>query len=259
MDALAIISAEPIARDGSTPCYLQLKRRIVQLIASGSIPHDQPLPRELDLCRALGLSRATVRRCFQDLVDEGVVVRKPGQGTFIKDQRTAYADLSLNFTTRMQSIGKVPTSRILGLRKVRAHQGVERQLHLEEGTPVWEIRRVRLGDDVPMELNYVYIPCELCPDLNRDAIKQSLYAYLASVAGVLPAAVTETYEAINLDKREAELLDQPVGKAAMRILRITSDNYGKPFESSIIISCSGHAKLKVHVGVDKTSFAAIAL
>lgn len=72
-----------------TPLYVQLKHRIALLIASQAFDTKTPLPRELEICARLELSRATVRRCFQDLVIEGRVVRKRGQGTFIKPQTSA--------------------------------------------------------------------------------------------------------------------------------------------------------------------------
>lgn len=88
---------------------------------------------------------------------------------------------------------------------------------------MWEIRRLRLADDKPMELNYVYIPVKLCPELARRDVESSLYAYIAGKTGILPASVDAVYEAVNLDKHEASLLGQTTGKAAMRIVRSTYD------------------------------------
>ena len=84
MDMISFLASEPFDRSGDTPLYVQLKHRIALLIASQAFDTKTPLPRELEICERLELSRATVRRCFQDLVIEGRVVRKRGQGTFIK-------------------------------------------------------------------------------------------------------------------------------------------------------------------------------
>lgn len=77
---------------------------------------------------------------------------------------------------------------------------------------MWEIRRLRLADDKPMELNYVYIPVKLCPELARRDVESSLYVYIAGKTGILPASVDAVYEAVNLDKHEASLLGQTTGK-----------------------------------------------
>ena len=259
MGALETIAGEPLDHLSSKPLYQQLKERILQVIAAHAIDAETPLPGEMELCEALGLSRATVRRCFQDLVNEKRVVRKRGQGTFIKEQTSGpYADIALNFSARMRESGKVPSSRILSFKRIGASAGVAASLRIEPGTEVWEIRRLRLADGSPMECNFVYIPCELCPDLTRADLEHSLYAYMARTAHVLPASFDAYYEAINLDKREAHLLEQPTGKSALRILRTTLDAHGDPFEVAVVISCDGHAKLHVQIGAEGTSFSAIA-
>ncbi|WP_158548920.1 GntR family transcriptional regulator [Collinsella sp. TM05-37] len=259
MDMISFLASEPFDRSGDTPLYVQLKHRIALLIASQAFDTKTPLPRELEICERLELSRATVRRCFQDLVIEGRVVRKRGQGTFIKPQTSAPGiDLALNFSARMREAGRVPSSQILAFSSIPAVRGIASGLKVPEGTPVWEIRRLRLANDKPMELNYVYIPVSLCPELTRKDVDGSLYAYIAEKTGILPASVDAVYETVNLDKHEARLLGQNAGKAAMRIVRSTYDKTGTPFEVGVLISCDGQAKLHVHIAADKTTFTATA-
>ena len=258
MDLISFLASEPFDREGDTLLYIQLKQRFVLLIASQTLDTETPLPRELEICDRLGLSRATVRRCFQDLVAEGRVIRKRGQGTFIKHRTTAPGiDLALNFSARMREAGRQPSSRILNFESIPAVRGIASVLKVPEGTPVWEIRRLRLADDKPMELNYVYIPVSLCPDLTHRDLERSLYAYIAEKTGILPASVDAVYEPINLDKHEASLLGQVTGKAAMRIVRSTYDKEGNPFEVGVLISCDGQAELHVHIAADKTTFTAL--
>lgn len=255
MDMISFLAIEPFDRTGDTPLYTQLKQRIILLIASQTFDTKTPLPRELEICERLGLSRATVRRCFQDLVTEGRVVRKRGQGTFIKPQIAAPGiDLALNFSARMREAGRIPSSRVLAFGSVPAVRGIASGLKVPEGTPVWEIRRLRLADNKPMELNYVYIPVKLCPELARRDVESSLYAYIAGKTGILPASVDAVYEAVSLDKHEASLLGQTTGKAAMRIVRSTYDKTGAPFEVGVLISCDSRTQLHVHIAAGKTTF-----
>ena len=259
MDILEHLATTPFDRMGDTPLYVQLKQRLIQLIASQTLDTTTPLPKELEIAERLDLSRSTVRRCFQDLVREGRVVRKRGQGTYVKPQVAAPGiDLALNFSARMREEGRVPTSRILSFHAVEAGKGIAAGLQLPEGTPVWEIRRLRLADDKPMELNCVYVPVSLCPKLSRKDLEKSLYAYIAEQTGILPASFDAVYESINLDRREAQLLGQNTGKAALRIIRSTYDNAGKPFEVGTLISCDGQAKIHIHITPEKTIFNAIA-
>lgn len=94
---------------------------------------------------------------------------------------------------------------------------------MPEGTPVWEIRRLRLANDKPMELNYVYILVSLCPELTRKDVDGSLYAYIAEKTGILPASVDAVYETVNLDKHEARLWDRtPVRRRCASCVRPTT-------------------------------------
>lgn len=199
-----------------------------------------------------------MRRCFQDLVIEGRVVRKRGQARSSSPKLQHPASTWPEFQRADARSGTVPSSQILAFSSIPAVRGIAPGSKCPKGTPVWEIRRLRLANDKPMELNYVYIPVSLCPELTRKDVDGSLYAYIAEKTGILPASVDAVYETVNLDKHEARLLGQNTGKAAMRIVRSTYDKTGTPFEVGVLISCDGQAKLHVHIAADKTTFTATA-
>lgn len=224
MDMISFLASEPFDRSGDTPLYVQLKHRIALLIASQAFDTKTPLPRELEICERLELSRATVRRCFQDLVIEGRVVRKRGQGTFIKPQTSAPGiDLALNFSARMREAGRVPSSQILAFSSIPAVRGIASGLKVPEGTPVWEIRRLRLANDKPMELNYVYIPVSLCPELTRKDVDGSLYAYIAEKTGSCPqASMPSTRRSTSTSMRRAFWDRTPVRRRCASCVRLTT-------------------------------------
>ena len=56
-----------LSHETSEPYYRQLQRQIKQLISSGKTPGGSSLPSERDLASALGLSRTTVKRCYDEL------------------------------------------------------------------------------------------------------------------------------------------------------------------------------------------------
>lgn len=254
MDSLSAIAAQPLEAESQTPLYQQLKQRILQLIATGALGASTPLPTEKQLCERFGLSRATVRRCFKDLVDEGRVTRRRGQGTFVQDpaKGDGRSGAELSFSSEMESAGRTAASRVLGLRKRESSKGVSRRLGLPDGTPVWEVRRLRLGDDVPMQLATAYIPCTLCPGLTERDLEQSLYALVAEASGALPARAEEAYEAVCLDASEAKLLGVRPGSAALRVLRTSFDSAGRPFEASVLIEPGDKSRLVVTLSTEGT-------
>ncbi len=241
MDILGAMSAKPLDYESGTPLYQQLEQRILQLVATGAIDGNTALPTETSICEAFGLSRATVRRCFKDLVEEGHVVRRRGQGTFLSHGKPVEGiTYSLNFSAEMESRGIKPSSKILHFRRVTPSEGVSRRLKIRNNAQVWEISRLRMGDGQPMRIESVYVPCSVCPDLTQEDLEHSLYGSIAEASGLLPASAREVYEAVLLDKTEAKYLQQPVGSPAFRRIRTTFDASGAPFEASVIVE-SGFA------------------
>ena len=258
MDALTAIAREPLDSTSDIPLYRQLEDRILQVIASRMLGENDPLPPELAIGSALGLSRATVRRCFEDLVKDGRVVRRRGRGTFVAPPREEHGiDVALNFTTRMKRLGKVASSRAIAFNERRATGTIATALRVSEETPLWEIKRVRLGDGVPLEYHKVYVPQSICPDLTREDLGSSLYAIIAESSGIMPDCADEIFECIKLDRYEAQVLQLAPDTSAFRVVRTTYSEYGLPFEVSISIYAAAHNKLRVHIGHSGTAFGVI--
>ncbi len=72
-----------IDRSSSEPLHAQLKELIQETIASGRLQPGDKLPTEQELCRHFGVSRTPVRQALLELVQEGLLVRIPGRGTFV--------------------------------------------------------------------------------------------------------------------------------------------------------------------------------
>lgn len=255
MDVLAMISQEPIDPDSDLPLYQQLRGRLLQVIASHSLDESTPLPTEVAIAEALHLSRGTVRRCFEELVREGWVVRRRGHGTYVNHGRQGRRrDATFNYTAEIQSLGKTPSSKVFGFRTVLAQPSLMQRLNVPMGEPVWEVRRIRYADDDPMQYATAYVPVRYCPDLTRKDAEQSLYAAIARQSGAMPAKAVELYEAISLDAKEAMALQVPCGAAAIRIMRTTYEQHGGTMETSII-TCRGDLnRLLVTIEDGKSSF-----
>ena len=94
--------------------------------------------------------------------------------------------------------------------------------------------KLRLANNRPLRLETSYIPCEFCPSLTQNDVTNSLYAYLAEHARIIPARAEDIYEAVTLDAAEAKLLAVPTGAAALHCLRVSYDTYDRPFELSSV-------------------------
>jgi len=87
-----------IDRDSPVPIYHQLKTLIREQIESGLWRPGDRIPTEDELCRLYGISRSPVRQALKELVYEGVLVRRPGAGTFVNEcsSRSASPDTSIH-------------------------------------------------------------------------------------------------------------------------------------------------------------------
>lgn len=258
MDIMDALEREPLDQSSDIPLYMQLKERIMQVMATRALDDQTPLPTEQEISSKLGLSRGTVRRCFRDLVDEGRVVRRRGLGTFAAHSRGARGmDIAFSFTAEVTALGMKPSSEVLGLKKIASRANVSRRLRIPDETDVWEIRRIRRADGDPMQYVVAYVPCDVCPELSKSDLESSLYALIVDASGCKPAKAVEVYEAVNLDAREAKALGVPAGTAALRTLRTTYDSGGRPFETSVIVSRADRNRLQVTLDSGGASFSKV--
>ena len=96
------------------PLYKQLKDLILKEIAEGQLKPNQKIPTELEMSEMYQISRMTVRKALAQLVDEGVLAKKQGKGTFVQEQKME-EDLSSpnSFTNLCKRNGKMPGGRTL--------------------------------------------------------------------------------------------------------------------------------------------------
>lgn len=208
-------------RNGSAPLYARLKNLVQQSIASGELKEGDAVPAERDVAEMLSISRVTVRKAFQELVAEGVLVQRRGSGTYInRPGRRIEQPLSrlTSFTQDMQLRG-IKTdadwlSRISGLPTPEEAL----KLSISPGERVSRFRRLRRADGIPLAIENAVIPNRFLP--NPELVEGSLYAAL-DVRGLKPVRALQRLHASALVAADAKLLDQPTGSPALFIERIS--------------------------------------
>lgn len=202
------------------PLYLQLQRRIGEVIASGKLAPGDSLPAERDMASMTGLSRVTVRKAVQALVASGQLVQKRGSGTFVAqpvEKLEQALSLLTSFTEDMARRGRSVESQWL-LRQITAASPEEvMALGLGAGERVARLERVRRSDGVPLAIERASLSVFSLPD--PSVVETSLYAVLEG-RGLRPVRAVQRISAANLTARDAELLGVPVGAAGLKIERV---------------------------------------
>lgn len=211
----------PDANDNS-PLYLQLARKLGEAVRDGRFQVHEALPSERLLSETLGLSRVTARKAIDQLVREGLIVRRRGSGNYIAP-RTEQPHIELplsrltSFSEELRRRGYSPSSRWLSRAVHMAAPDEQLSLGLSPGAKVARLERLRLADDVVVAFEVSVLPQTVLPQPQK--VTGSLYEFL-SQARSAPVRALQHLRALNASQRLAEQLDLPVGQAVLFITRI---------------------------------------
>lgn len=209
----------------SAPLYLQLKRLIQDAISSNLLRAGEALPPERDLADTLAISRVTVRKAFEGLVDAGLLVRRHGAGTFVAERvEKNFAAIS-SFSEDMLARGRTPHSVWLSRAEGLVTPEEAMALGLSPGTAVFRFTRIRYADDVSMALEYSTIPAWALD--GAEAVAESLYSALGDKR---PVRVLQRLRAVLFRPDQAELLGINAGSAGLEIERRGYDRDGRTVE-----------------------------
>lgn len=245
---------EEIYSNRDVPLYVQLKNILKNQILSGALKPGDHLPSENELGQVYKVSRITVRQAINALVQEGLVYRQQGRGTFVASLKLRRRLPRLySFSEDMLELGLRPSSRVITQRVVEAEEDVAELLHLSgENKKVNEIVRVRLANGDPILVEHTYIPYFLCPDLVQEDLGQgSLYAVLRDKYGLVLVHAFETYEVGSIRKREAEILGCRRGLPAFLIERVAFLKNDVPVELTRSVARGDRLRFTVHLVADQ--------
>ena len=147
---------KPLEKKSQSPLYQQLMARLKNDILAGVYPSGARIPSEQLLCETYGVSRVTVRKAMLDLVQEGLLVRKQGKGTFVADERIQRDLLQItSFSAACRQNGHCAGTKVISAGLEEASQEDVEHLGVAPGGQVVEICRLRLcdGEPVMLEIN----------------------------------------------------------------------------------------------------------
>jgi DNA-binding GntR family transcriptional regulator len=220
-----------VDRSSPVPLYHQVATAIEAAVEEGELAPGTRLENETDLAKRLGLSRPTLRRAMQELVDKGLIVRKRGIGTQVVGRNGFQRQLQLtSLFDDLALSGRRPTTRVLTHEVVAADDVVADKLGLEAGSEVVHLERVRSADGEPLAVLRNWLPAELGGSFDTDELEAAGLYGLFRRAGVHVRIASQRIGARGATAAEADHLQVEEGEALVTMERTTLDESGRPVE-----------------------------
>lgn len=223
-----------LERESPWPLHFQLARLLQHQMTTGLWQRGTRVPSEAELCRHYGLSRTTVRQALGRLEQEGLIVRRKGHGTFVKDSRARSWLLqdSEGFQhDELMRMGRPVASAVLRLERSSLPGWASEMLGLPADSEGVTLERVRSVDGLVALYVINYLPPHLANAvLGIQDPNESLYARLAALEGIRPGGGRRQLEAIPANVRVAAVLGLELGAPLAFIESVSWDGQLRPFD-----------------------------
>lgn len=221
-----------IVRSSAVPLYQQLYEILRTNITQHEWKSGDMLPSETILMKQFDVSRVTVRQVLDMLVQEDLIYRERGRGTFVAKPRVEQALMRIiSFTDDMHQRGIEPKTKLISANLVAAPGDIAKKLRIKTGEELVHIKRLRLGNDEPMSVEDSYLVHKYCPEiLEEDFVANSLRSILENRCGIRWAKATQVIRAINAPNDLADLLLIKPKSALLFIERISFTTQDIPAE-----------------------------
>lgn len=230
-----------LKRDAQMPLYQQLANKIKAQITSGELHQNEQLMTEMELSRTFGVSRITVRKALELLVEEDILSKRQGVGAFVTGKKLVRSmNVMMGFTQTCEANGQKATSRLLFAGLDDARPTDVKLFGLKEGDSVISLRRLRFCDNVPVMVEEVRLQRSFAYLLGED-LTGSLYKLMAE-HGIKAVKGIKNISICYATKEEGTLLGVGENTALLLQRDVSYDESGQAlYRSKSLINADRYA------------------
>lgn len=211
-----------IDKNSPIPVYYQLKEDIKGKINQGVWKVGQCIDSERELSEQYNVSRMTVRQALGELVQEGMLLREKGKGTFVCEPKVKQRDI-MSFSEMVNRMGLKLRTEVIGFDTIDTPEEIE---EFNSYHKIYKINRIRIVEDEVIANEIVYIPCEYLGSISIDDLKNSLYELLRG-KGYIVDHSEAAIQAVLMDNHYKELFNTEKNVPLIKVLSKNITNDGK--------------------------------
>jgi len=208
---------------GSVSLYMQIKELLTARVGNGEWLPGSIIPSEINLAQELGVSQGTVRKAITELVENNVLTRRQGRGTFVAYHDVDRALFHFFHITDNKGHKVLPDSSVLHCRRKTASRMETSKLQLVAGANIIRIERVRSFSAIPTMVETITLPAGPFTDLGREGdpdLPNTLYELYEKQYGITIHSADEHLRAVAASRHDAKILNLEVGTPLLEIERV---------------------------------------
>ncbi|MFP4460912.1 MAG: GntR family transcriptional regulator [Thermotogota bacterium] len=190
------------------PLYEMVADSIRKLLIQNHLQVGESLPSEFELMKKYAVGRETIRRALKILVEEGLIIRRPGKGTKIcRRIKPDNIEKVVSFSSEIVKLGMVPSTKVKSIRVIKADEALASLFKTTQGHEIIAIRRICFADAIPLAIEEGYLDKCFLKDFDPEDFKGSIYKSLTTKYGVVYSGMRQSIASVILNQTTADELD----------------------------------------------------
>ncbi|QHS23401.1 GntR family transcriptional regulator [Virgibacillus sp. MSP4-1] len=227
-----------IDSNSPTPIYQQIADWMTENITSGTWEKGQKLQSEEELSRQLEINRGTLRKAISVLIEQGMLIRIHGKGTFVDEQKISYpfAQELISFAESMEAKGYTFQTNVLEKKIIHPNIQTQKKLDITDNDYVLYLQRVRLIENEPTIVLANWVSLKHCPGIDQEDFETvSLFSAIEKYSNSKITVGTRRFSAKALNQKQANLISMNKNDPVLHINQTTFLLNDIPIEHSEVL------------------------